>query len=89
MSEPALDIDVFGPDWWHEHRDQLGEGQYRNWHSAYGKGGLFWSYGGTGTFLSAGLLEKVQSDYGGGWERCTEVFGVGFSTDIQVTYYAD
>lgn len=76
------------------------------WTKEYGKGGLFWSYGGAGTFLSAGLLEKVQqgvpqemkpegqrgggggnsssSGTAGGWERCTEMFGIGYDTDIQV-----
>ena len=89
MTGPVLDSEPFGPDWWREHRQQPREGHARNWNTPYGKGGLFWPYGGTGTFLSAGLLEKVHSDGGSGWEHCTEVFGVGFVTDIQVFYDAD
>ena len=57
----------------------------RHWTFEYGKGGLLWPYGGSGTFLSAGLLELVQQGSGGtGWETCTEVFAIGYDTDIQV-----
>ena len=76
----------------------------RYWTLEYGKGGLFWPYGGSGMFLSAGLLEAVHrgsgrgsdSDSnsggssggsggaGGGWKRCTEMFGIGYDTDVQV-----
>lgn len=85
----AWDGDIFRSDWWEVHQElsrelPATEGNYHNWHTAYGKGGLFWPYGGAGTFLSAGMLEKVQGDDGNGWERCTEIFGVGYSTDIQV-----
>lgn len=92
ISEPSED-DVFGRAWWQDHQEELSrelpaaageESLYRNWHTAYGKGGLFWPYGGAGTFLSAGLMEEVQGDDGTGWEQCTEVFGVGYSTDIQL-----
>lgn len=91
ISEPLVG-DIFRSAWWAAHQDlntsrglpAVEGNDYRNWHSAYGKGGLFWPYGGAGVFLSAGLLEKVQGEDGAGWERCTEVFGVGYSTDIQV-----
>lgn len=60
---------------------------FRYWTVEYGKGGMFWSYGGSGMFLSAGLLESVQQGSGGaGWERCTEMFGIGYDTDVQVCY---
>lgn len=52
--------------------------------TTYGRGGLYWPYGGAGALVSAGLVEKVQGDCGTGWDRCTEVFGHGYPTDIQV-----
>lgn len=55
------------------------------WTKTYGRGGLFWSYGGSGTFLSAGMLESVQQgSTGAGWQHCTDTFGFGDNTDIQV-----
>ena len=41
----------------------------RFWTAEYGKGGLFWPYGGSGMFLSAGLIDSVQQGSSGtGWE---------------------
>lgn len=62
--------------------------QRHHWTVEYGKGGLLWPYGGSGTFLSAGLLESVQQgSSGAGWKRCTEMFAIGYDTDIQVPTY--
>lgn len=48
----------------------------------YGPGGLFWPYGGSGTFVSAGLvIDAVGSAKG--WGHCATVFGT-MNTDVQV-----
>ena len=48
----------------------------------YGPRGLYWPYGGSGTFVSAGL---VIDAIGGtkGWGHCASVFGI-MRTDVQV-----
>ena len=48
----------------------------------YGPGGLFWPYGGSGTFVSAGLAIDVVGS-AKGWGHCARAFG-HFNTDIQV-----
>ena len=73
------------PTWLKTEATRDKDDKEHHWTKEYGKGGLFWSYGGSGTFLSAGLLEWVQQGSSGvGWERCTEMFGIGYDTDIQV-----
>ena len=43
---------------------------------------FYWPYGGTGFFLSAGLIETVQGS-GDGWDLCREMFDEE-NTDVQV-----
>lgn len=45
-------------------------------------GNIYWPYGGTGFFLSAGLVARIQGS-GDGWDRCRKMFG-GINTDLQV-----
>lgn len=66
-------MDLKDPDWIHNHPQE--------WVDEYGLNGLFWPYGGAGTFLSSGLVEKIGIS---GWKVCTEVFGEGYDTDIQL-----
>lgn len=47
----------------------------------YGPNGLHWPYGGSGTFISAGLaVDVVRAE---GWALCTRMF-VRMNTDVQV-----
>lgn len=66
-------MDLKDPDYIHSHPME--------WVNEYGLNGLFWPYGGAGTFLSSGLVEKIGES---GWNVCTEVFGEGYDTDIQL-----
>ena len=52
----------------------------------YGPGGLFWPYGGSGTFISAGLAMDVVGG-ANGWDACAQVFGI-MNTDVQVCMLA-
>lgn len=47
----------------------------------YGANGLFWPYGGSGTFLSAGLVVDVVGAEG--WALCARMFR-RMNTDVQV-----
>ncbi|CAN0228216.1 unnamed protein product [Ascophyllum nodosum] len=47
----------------------------------YGPGGLFWPYGGSGTFISAGLAMDVVGG-ANGWDACAQFFGI-MNTDVQ------
>ncbi|CAM9197757.1 unnamed protein product, partial [Scytosiphon promiscuus] len=51
-------------------------------YSDYGPGGLFWPYGGAGSFISVGLAVGVV---GGaqGWTECSRLFS-NMNTDVQV-----
>lgn len=66
------EVPVFPPDVDFERRDHWSE---------YGPNGLYWPYGGSGTFLSAGLVvDVVGAD---GWALCARMF-TRMNTDIQV-----
>ena len=47
----------------------------------YGPDGLFWGYGGSGIFLSAGLVVDVVGAEG--WALCERMF-IKMNTDVQV-----
>lgn len=48
----------------------------------YGPDGLFWGYGGSGIFLSAGLVVDVVGAEG--WALCERMF-IKMNTDVQVS----
>lgn len=50
------------PTWFKTEATRDKHDKEHKWTKEYGKGGLFWSYGGSGTFLSAGLLDKVHEE---------------------------
>lgn len=66
------EVPVFPPDSDFRHRDHWSE---------YGPNGLYWPYGGSGVFLSAGLaVDVVGVD---GWALCARMF-TRMNTDIQI-----
>lgn len=61
--------------------ESLTKGFGRHGIGAY-EGHLYWPYGGTGFFISAALVERIQAN-NDGWEVCRDMFQAS-NTDIQV-----